>query len=164
MPISIIVAMARNRVIGRDNELPWRLSDDLKLFKKHTMGNTIVMGRKTWQSIGRPLPGRTNVVLTRDAAFSVPGCEVVHSFDEILALDAPGKEIFIIGGAAVYANALPHASQLYLTEVEADIQGDVFFPPLDLSLWQETQKQHFLKNANNQFNFVFRLLEKKRKQ
>ncbi|KAA3657367.1 MAG: dihydrofolate reductase [Calditrichaeota bacterium] len=161
MPISIIVAMARNRVIGRKNKLPWRLSDDLKLFNKHTMGHTIVMGRKTWQSIGRPLPGRQNVVLTRDQAFSAAGCDVVHSFDEIIAMNAPDKEIFIIGGAAVYEEAFELASRLYLTQVDAEVEGDVYFPQLDLSQWREIETEKYAQSDKNEFNFVFRLLERK---
>ena len=161
MSISIIVAMARNRAIGINNRLPWRLSDDLKLFKKNTMGHAIVMGRKTWESIGRPLPGRENIILTRNTNFQAAGCLVVHSLEEILTAKKQDDECFIIGGATLYAAALPLAQKLYLTQVEAAIEGDVFFPEFDENQWQEINRQHFVKNDKNEFEFTFRVLQRK---
>ncbi len=124
--VALIVAMAADRVIGRDNDLPWKLSADLKRFKALTMGCPIVMGRRTFDSIGRPLPGRRNVVLSRDPSLEIEGCDVMASLDEALTIDAP--RIFVIGGAQIYTQALPHATQLYVTQVAAQVEGDTWFP------------------------------------
>ncbi|KAA3620109.1 MAG: dihydrofolate reductase [Calditrichaeota bacterium] len=161
MPLSIIVAMAKNRVIGRENQLPWRLSDDLKLFKKHTMGHSIVMGRKTWESIGRALPGRENIVLTRDKSYVVAGCTVIHSLQDLTINASVRPEIFIIGGASLYAAALPRASRLFLTEVDAEVTGDVYFPEFDLAEWDEQERWEFQKSEKNEFGFVFRILKRR---
>lgn len=138
--LSVIVAWSENRVIGRDGDLPWRLPDDLKRFKRLTTGHPIVMGRKTWDSIGRPLPGRTNVVLSRDPAFAPDGAVVARSFDDALAAAAaaPGgdTEIFVIGGAALFDRALADAHRVYLTVVHANIDGDVRLEPIDFSRWR----------------------------
>ncbi|MFK7886620.1 MAG: dihydrofolate reductase [Gammaproteobacteria bacterium] len=131
--IALIVAMARERVIGRDNALPWKLSADLQRFKALTMGCPIVMGRLTYESIGRPLPGRRNIVLTRDGEFAADGCEVMSSLAAALALEVP--RIFVIGGAQIYTQALEHASHLYITQVDADIEGDTWFPEVDFEAW-----------------------------
>jgi dihydrofolate reductase len=140
-PLMLIAALAHNRVIGRDNHLPWRLPADLRFFKQTTMGKPLLMGRRTWESIGRPLPGRRMIVLTGQPGYSVPGCTVTHSLDEALMLASPVPEIMVIGGAALYAQTLPLATRLYLTVVEADIPGDVRFPewnPLDWRLdWEK---------------------------
>ena len=135
MPISLIAAVARNGTIGRGGRLPWRLPDDLARFKQLTLGHTVLMGRRTWESLGRPLPGRRNVVLTRDAAFSSPGCEAVHSVGEGRALASRG-ELFVIGGAAVYAAFLPFAERLYITHVDAEVAGDAVFPAIDPLQWR----------------------------
>ncbi len=161
MSVSIIVALARNRVIGANNRLPWRLSDDLQLFKKTTLGHAIIMGRKTWQSIGRVLPGRENIVLTRDQKFQAPGCVVVHSLEEILKSKRPEDECFIIGGASLYESALPIAFKLYLTEIDAVVEGDVYFPAFDYDEWQEIYRRKFVKNEKNQYNFTFRIMQRK---
>lgn len=130
--ISIIVALSENRVIGRDNRLPWHIPDDLKRFKRLTTGHAIIMGRKTYESIGRPLPQRTNIIITRDKTFSVEGCVVVHSLDEAVRfaqkLEGPEGEIFIIGGGQIFEQALPLVDRLYLTVVRGTHEGDVFFP------------------------------------
>ncbi|OHA89792.1 MAG: hypothetical protein A3C70_00870 [Candidatus Zambryskibacteria bacterium RIFCSPHIGHO2_02_FULL_43_14] len=128
--ISIIVAHSRNMVIGKTNNLPWRLPEDLKRFKKLTTGHPIIMGRKTYQSIGRPLPSRTNIVVTRDINLEIPGCIVVHSAVEAIkrAQEFDQEEVFIIGGAEIYKETLSLADRLYVTKVEMDVDGDAFFP------------------------------------
>jgi dihydrofolate reductase len=143
MSLSLLVAMSRNRVIGRGNRLPWHLPSDLRRFKRLTMGHTIVMGRKTYESIGRPLPGRRMVVLTRQPDFAAPdGVVVAHALRE--ALGRNEDEIFIVGGADLFAQTLPLARKLYLTLVEAEIEGDTYFPEWDGSQWTlvaETQPE-----------------------
>ena len=144
--ISIIVAMAENGVIGRDGGLPWRIPDDLRHFKKLTMGKPIVMGRKTYQSIGQPLPGRLNIVLSRDDAFRPQGVTVAANLEQVLASDFSGHrdvkedELMVIGGAAVYRDALPHATRIYLTEVAGAVDGDTLFPPWRRHEWVEVNR------------------------
>lgn len=130
MIVSIIVAMGHNRVIGLNNQLPWLLPEDLKFFKATTMGKPIIMGRKTFESIGRALPGRTNIVITRNKKWKQDGVKVVHTMEKALKIAAKGKteEIMVIGGAQIYAEALDHAQRLYITEVDIDVEGDAFFP------------------------------------
>jgi len=147
MRVALIVAMGENRVIGRAGALPWRLPEDLKHFKSLTMGKPIIMGRKTFRSIGRALPGRANIVVTRDRAFGADGVDVVHSLDDALATarDAAGAlgadEIMVIGGAEIYAGALGRAGRVYLTEVHAAPDGDAFFPMFDPAEWTETSRK-----------------------
>lgn len=145
--VSLIAALARNRVIGKDNQLPWRLPEDLKRFKELTMGHPVIMGRKTCdsilQSLGKPLPGRLNIVITRSRAYQAPGCRVVTSFEEALstAREGPGaNEVFVIGGAEIYRLALPRARRMYLTEIHADFDGNAWFPPFDAEDWRETSR------------------------
>lgn len=140
--VSVIVAMARNRVIGAKGAIPWHLPDELKRFRKITMGHHLIMGRRTWESIGRPLPGRTSVVVTRRRGYRAPGAVVAHSLDEALARCGADDEIFVIGGAQLYAEALPRASRLYLTLVEADVEGDTRMPELGGG-WRETASDSF---------------------
>lgn len=146
MHVALIVAMARNRVIGRNNRLPWYLPEELQYFRRATMGKPVVMGRRTHESIGRALPGRANIVITRDGDWSAEGVAVVHSLEEALEqaerrslIDGAG-ECVVIGGAQIYAEALPRADRLYMTEVHADVDGDTFFPELDLSRWHEVSR------------------------
>ena len=134
--LALIVAVAQNGTIGKDGDLPWHLPADLKHFKRLTTGHTMLMGRKTWQSIGRPLPKRRSIVLTRDRDFEAPGADVVHDLDAALALTSPGEKIFVIGGSSLYAATLPLAGILELTRVHADVDGDVSFPDLDWSDWR----------------------------
>ena len=142
---SALVAMAKNRVIGRDNTLPWRLSADLKRFKQLTLGHTLVMGRKTYESIGRPLPGRRMVVITRQPGFRPEGVQVVHSLEEALAAaPADEQELFIGGGAEIYRQAMPLTDRLYLTVIEREVEGDAYFPELDLSRWQLVDEEAHL--------------------
>lgn len=144
MTLSVIVAMADNRVIGKDGALPWRLSDDLKRFKALTMGHPIVMGRKTWDSIGRPLSGRTNIVLTRDPAFRAEGASVAHSFEAALEAASAaegGDEVFVIGGEAVYREALGRCDRIYLTEVRGAFDGDARFPEFERAAFRESARE-----------------------
>jgi dihydrofolate reductase len=136
MKLSAIVAMASNRVIGANNQLPWRLPADLARFKRLTMGHAIVMGRKTYESIGRPLPGRTMIVVTRQHGYAPEGVKVAHSVDEALALAPSDDEVFIIGGAELFAQTMDRLHRLYLTLIEREIAGDTFFPEVDLSSWK----------------------------
>lgn len=132
MTISIIVAMSQNRVIGKNNQIPWHISEDLKRFKQITMGNPIVMGRKTFESIGKPLPGRENIVLTKNKNFSPSGVSIIHNFDEILTKESISHEIFVIGGAEIYRETFPYCNKIYLTKILKDVEGDTYFPITDL--------------------------------
>jgi len=161
MRISLIVALARNRVIGRDNQLPWRLSADLQHFKGLTMGKPIVMGRKTHESIGRPLPGRANIVVTRDSGFSAEGCRVVHSIDEALVAAGDVDEVMIMGGENLYSQLLPRADRLYLTEVQAEVSGDAWFPEFDATQWQELERESHRADENNEFDYDFVVLARR---
>jgi|SRR5262245_3467575 len=142
MPIvSLVAALARNRVIGAGNRLPWRLPEDLKRFKRLTMGAPVIMGRKTHDSIGRPLPGRRNIVVTGQPGARWEGCEAAHSLDDAIALAGDAPEVFVIGGAELYRLALPRADRLYLTLIDADHEGDTFFPAFDPADWRETARE-----------------------
>jgi dihydrofolate reductase len=139
--ISILVAVAKNRVIGINNTLPWHLPADLKHFKALTMGHHIIMGRKTYESIGRPLPGRTTVIVTRNAALKVAGCLVAHSLQEAIELCGNNEKVFIVGGAELYAQALPLADTMYITEIQQEVQGDAYFPEFNRDEWQEVARE-----------------------
>lgn len=158
--ISIIVAASANNVIGVQGQLPWRLPDDLKRFKQLTMGKPIVMGRLTWESISRPLPGRQNIVLTRQAEFAADGCDVVTSPADALAVAANAEEIMIIGGSQVYELFLPKAVRLYMTRVHTEIEGDAFFPEIDSDTWQLVDCASHEADAANEFAFDFRIYER----
>jgi dihydrofolate reductase len=166
MILSLVAAVAENGVIGRDGRLPWRLSADLRRFRALTTGHPIIMGRRTWDSIGRPLPGRTSIVVTRQTRFDTPHPEVhiVHSFDEALeaATKAPGGESqsFVIGGAEVYAAALPYATRLYLTRVLAEVEGDARFPPLDWLEWTLMTTENHPADAKNEYAHSFEVYER----
>ena len=135
--ISIVVVMAQNRTIGINNTLPWRCPEDLKYFKALTMGHHMIMGRKTFDSIGKPLPGRTTVVVTRDRSLKIEGCLLAHSLPEAIAVCAGDEEIFIVGGAELYAQSLPLVDTLYITEIQQDVEGDAHFPEFSRAEWQE---------------------------
>ena len=139
--ISIIVAAARNGVIGSGNRMPWHISEDLKRFKTITLDHPVVMGRKTFESLGRPLPGRTNVVITRNPGYEAEGCKVVCSLGEALALFEEAQEVFVIGGGEIYREAMLVADRLYITWVEGDFEGDTFFPQIDHALWRITWRE-----------------------
>jgi len=147
--VSIIVAMARNRVIGANGAIPWHLPAELQRFKRLTMGHHIIMGRKTWDSIARPLPGRETVIVTRQPGFNVPGATIAHSIEEAIAACGGDSEIFVIGGAELYAQALPLAGRIYLTTVDAEIAGDTVMPAFDLSAWREVASESFPADARN---------------
>lgn len=146
--------MARNGVIGIANRLPWHLPEDLQHFKRLTMGHHIIMGRKTYASIGRPLPGRVTVILTRDAGFHAEGCLTARTLQE--AIDACGDdpEVFCVGGAELYAQALPLADRLYITEIQAQFEGDAHFPAFDRSQWQASGREHHVTTGGLPYDFV----------
>lgn len=157
--ISIIVAASTNNVIGVRGELPWRLSDDLRHFKATTMGKPIVMGRKTYESIGRPLPGRQNIVITRQANFVAEGCDVVASLEDAAAKTGDEKEIVVIGGSEIYSLALPMAERLYLTRVHAEVDGDAFFPEIDKTEWRLMTDEPHEADERNEYPYSFRVFE-----
>ncbi len=161
MRLSLILAMAENRVIGRDGALPWRLPADLKHFKTLTLDHTIVMGRKTWESIGRPLPRRRSIVLTRDPAYHAKGAEMASSLDQALGLAAGDDEVFVIGGAAVFAEALPRAGRVYLTRVHAELEGDVMCSPLDDGSWELTGEERREADDRHAYPFTFQVWERR---
>jgi dihydrofolate reductase len=156
-----VVAVARNGVIGRDNALPWRLSEDLKHFKSVTMGKPILMGRKTFESIGRPLPGRTNLVLTRDPHWRREGAVVVHSVAEAFEWAADAPEVAGIGGAEIFKLLMPVAARIYLTRVNADVAGDIVFAPLDLSQWAELDCRQHAADERNDYSMTFVTLDRR---
>ena len=167
MKLSMIVAVAENGVIGRNNSLPWYLPNDLKYFKQTTMGKPVIMGRKTYESIGKPLPGRTNIVITRQADYQPEGVKVVNSVEaakelaESVCLIDGQDEAMIMGGAEIYALSLPSTDRLYLTEVHADVQGDAFFPEYDKSRWQEVAREDFAAEGPNPYSYSFVVYEAK---
>ena len=152
--LTLIAAVAKNGVIGNDNALPWRLPADLKRFKELTLGHPIIMGRKTWASLGRPLPGRSNIVISRDPAFEAPGAIVVASLAAALAACAGAQEAFVIGGAEIYALALPAAQCLQVTEIGRDFPGDTHFPDFDPAAWRETARESQLAADGLPYAFV----------
>ena len=166
MKLSLIVAVAENGVIGRDGELPWHLAADLRRFKRLTMGHAIVMGRKTWESIGRPLPGRTSIIITRQTDYDLGNSRVLvaRGLDEALELarkaDCEQNQIFIIGGAAIYEDTLPRADRLYLTRVHAPVEGDVRFPTIDWSQWQLREQSHHTADSLNDHDYSFEMYER----
>jgi dihydrofolate reductase len=145
--------MARNRVIGADGGIPWHLPEELKRFKKLTLGHHIVMGRKTWESIGRLLPGRNTVIVTRRTGYRVPGAQVAHSLDDAIAACGADDEIFVIGGAELYAQALPLAGRLYLTTVDAEVAGDTIMPEYDARDWREVSAVSFAADERHSYPF-----------
>ena len=163
MKLSIVVAMSKGRVIGREGQLPWRLSADLQRFKRLTMGHPIVMGRKTFESIGRPLPGRQSIVITRQPEFHAEGIQVAKDLQG--ALQIAGKasnEVFVIGGAQIYALALPSADRLYITLVEANIPGDSFFPEWDSQQWELVEESCHPADSKNAFATRFQIFDRRR--
>jgi dihydrofolate reductase len=165
--VALVLARARNGVIGKDGALPWRLRSDMALFKATTLFKPVIMGRKTWDSLPRtPLPGRLNLVLSRDGAFEPDGALVCETFDEALqiareqASDDGADEICVIGGAAVFEAAWPKARRLYITEVQAEVEGDVVLPAFDESLWREVRREDHPAGPEDEHPFVFRVLER----
>jgi dihydrofolate reductase len=151
-PLTLVAAMGANRVIGRDGDMPWHFSEDLKHFKRTTIGGVMIMGRKTFDSIGRPLPGRRSVVVTRSSDWSHDGVEVAHSLDEALTLAGSGARVFVVGGGEIYAQALPLATRLVLTEIDDAPDGDTFFPDWSRDEWTETSRS--VGETSSELSFV----------
>lgn len=159
--ISIVVAISENNAIGKDNQLLWHLPADLKHFKNITTGHTIIMGRKTYDSIGKPLPNRRNIIITRQKGLNIEGVEVVNSLDEALALCESEAEVFIIGGAEIYKQAVAVSHRIYLTRVHQEFEADAFFPELDNETWKEVEKVDHLPDEKNKFAYTFSTLERR---
>lgn len=161
--IAIVVAIAENNVIGKDNQLIWHLPADLRHFKQKTIGHPMIMGRKTFESIGKPLPGRTTIIVTRQEDYQVEGCIVVNSVEEALgkgkALDS--EQVSIVGGAEIYKQALPHVDMIYLTEVHHTFDGDTFFPELKKEEWQEVSSESHQPDEKNKYAYTFKELLRK---
>lgn len=152
--LSLIVAYSKNRTIGRDNALPWKLKQDLAHFKRSTLGHPIIMGRKTWESLGRPLPGRLNIVITRSLGYPAEGAEVVNSLAAALAVAAPAAQAFVIGGEEIYRLSLAEADEVIATEIDANVEGDAFFPELDPAQWQEVSREAAAPEEGWHYDFV----------
>jgi dihydrofolate reductase len=159
MTVSIVVAIAQNNAIGKDNKLLWHLPRDLKHFKEITTGGTIIMGRKTYDSVGRPLPNRRNIVITRQQ-IDIPGCEVVNSMDAGLDLCRDETEVFIVGGAEIYKQAMPLTDKIFLTIVHQDFEGDTYFPDINWDIWKETARQDHEPDEKNPLPYSFITLER----
>ena len=162
MDISIIVAMDENRVIGADGGIPWHLPDDLKWFKRNSLGKTLIMGRRTYESIGRPLPGRTTMVVTRNSGFEAPGCHVCGSFDAALdaAAEMGAHEVVAAGGTSIYAAALPEATRIYMTQVCTRVDGDTYFPHFNEVAWREVWRENHPRDGRHPHDFTFKILER----
>jgi dihydrofolate reductase len=165
MKISLVAAVAKNGVIGKNNDLPWHLPDDMKFFMETTRGHYVVLGRKNYESLPKkykPLPHRVNIVITRQKDFDAPGCIIVHTIDQAfgVARDNGEKECMVIGGSEIYGLALPHANQLYITEVQASVDGDVKFPEYNKQEWKETSRVHHGRDERHVYAFDFVLYEK----
>lgn len=166
MIISLIAALTKNRVIGKNNDLPWHLPDDMKYFMNTTKAHHVIMGRKNYESIPekfRPLPNRTNIVVTRQKNFLAPNCIVLNSLGDAIAFakNAGEQELFIIGGAEIYSLGLQYADRLYLTEIDAEIEGDTYFPAISMTKWHETSRTHHTQDARHAHAFDFVVYEKK---
>ncbi len=162
MTVSLIAAVAENGVIGRDGRVPWHLPDDLKHFKRLTTGRLVIMGRKTWDELGKPLAKRRNVVITRDPSFRAEGAETLHDLDAALALAGPDEEVFVIGGAEIYRMALPGADRLYFTVVHTNVEGDTFFPSFDPSDWVLVDEVVHTADDRHAHPYTFRRYERRR--
>lgn len=155
MPIAQVVAISQNRVIGKDNQLIWHMPADLKHYKNVTMGHHMIMGRKTYESIGRPLPGRTTVIITRDKNYKAEGCIVVHSLDEALKVAANDNEPCIVGGGEIFRQAMDITDKIYLTIIHHDFEGDTFYPELDPAKWRLTKREDFQPDEKNKYPYSF---------
>jgi len=158
--ISLIWAMDKNRLIGCDNALPWQLPADMAWFRKNTMGKPILMGRKTHDSIGRPLPGRANLILSRQQDLSIEGCSVIANLDSAIAAVPDAKEIMVMGGAEIYSLLLPQADRLYITEIEAAFDGDAWFPAFDRGSWHTVSSETHQPDERNSYPYTFTILER----
>ena len=164
MKISLIVAMANNGVIGIDNKMPWHLSADLKRFKKITMGSPILMGRKTFESIGRPVPGRINLIISGNNHYKQPGCQVYTSLKAAISACQQAAEIFVIGGSALYTAMLNEVDFIYLTQIKRDFTGDTFFPELNTEEWEEIQREDIDDDDSVSFSYSFIKLQRRNKE
>ena len=162
MTISLVVAASSNNVIGRDGGLPWHLPDDLRQFKRLTTGKPVIMGRTTFESIGKPLPDRHNIVMTRDPDFAADGCDIVSSISEALDLVDESEEAMIIGGGQVYLDFLPLADRIYLTRVQADVEGDTHFPDIDEAEWRLVSSEHHAADDEHRYAFDVMVFERRR--
>lgn len=162
MKISLIVAASENNVIGRDNDLPWKLPDDMKHFVSTTKGHCILMGRKNLESFGRLLPNRTNILLTRDREYKFEGAKIFYELEQAItfAKESGEEELMVIGGGEIYRQCLPFADRIYLTRVHAEIEGDVYFPELDSSFWEVTTKEFHEKDEKHNFSFTFQTFDR----
>jgi dihydrofolate reductase len=161
MIISIMVAMAENHAIGKNNQLLWRLPADLKHFKDTTSGHTVIMGRKTFDSVGKPLPNRRNIVISRNTSLHMPGAEVVSDLESAIAMCDANEEVFIVGGAQIYRMAMGITDKIYLTVVKGNFEADTFFPPIDFNFWTETEKISFEPDEKNAWGYTFSTLLRK---
>jgi dihydrofolate reductase len=161
MIVSMIAAMASNRVIGKENQMPWHLPADFSWFKRCTLGKPIIMGRKTYESIGRPLPGRQNIVISRNRDLHIEGVDIVDSLESALALVSHSEEVMVIGGGSIYQACLPLASRLYLTYIQSEIDGDTCFPDIGPS-WRESYREDYAKDEKNAYDMSFVILDKSR--
>jgi len=159
--ISLIVAVDSQYLIGKNNQLPWHLPADLKHFKTLTTGNTIIMGRKTYQSIGKPLPNRRNIVVTRNKNFTAEGCEITDNLQEACKLCNASNEIFVIGGSEIFKEAIHFVNRLYVTHIDAAFEGDTFFPEIDFQKWQKVEEFVFEADTKNLYNYSFVTYERK---
>ncbi|MCA0970407.1 dihydrofolate reductase [Halobacillus litoralis] len=160
--ISFIFAMDRNRLIGKDNDLPWHIPNDFKFFKDMTIGKTIIMGRKTFESFGKPLPDRKHIVITSNHDYDREGCTVIHSIDDILEMEKndPDTEWFVIGGTVLFEKMLPYADRMYLTYIDYEFEGDTHFPEYDESDWKLVSETKGEKDEKNPYDYYFRIYER----
>ena len=160
MTISLIAALDRNRVIGKDNTLPWHLPNDLKHFRDLTQGKPVIMGRKTYESIGRPLPDRINIIITRDPQYTAAGCVITHSVEDALLAAGDAKEIMVAGGAEIFRLFLPLVHRLYLTYIDAVVPGDAYFPTIAPAQWREVEREDHPADTTHQYSYSFVTLER----
>lgn len=160
---SLIAAIGKNNELGKDNTLLWNMPNDMKYFRETTRGHSVIMGRKTFESIGRPLPNRRNIVITRDMNYTKEGIEIVHSLDEALKIfENKNEEVFIIGGAEIYKQAIEKIDKLYITEIDGEFpEADTFFPIIDKEIWKETKKENHTKDETNPYEYAFVIYERK---
>jgi dihydrofolate reductase len=161
MTVTMVAAIGENNAIGKDNDLLWYLPKDLRHFKTITNGHTVIMGRKTFDSVGKPLPNRRNIIITRNTDLQIEGTEVVHTIEDALELAKEDGEVFIIGGEEIYKIAMKHTDKIYLTVVHESFEADAFFPEIDKNLWVETASEKHLPDEKNNLSFTFSTLERK---
>ena len=162
MIISLIAAMGKNRTIGKNNSLPWTLPADMQYFRDKTRGKPVIMGRKTYESIGKPLPKRLNIIVTHDNEYKAEGCVVVHSADEALKAAGNVEEVMIIGGSQIYKEFLPKVNRMYLTFIDAEFEGDTYFPEYKIEEWKEVSYEEHERDAENQYDYRFVVLEREK--